>query len=199
MSVYRKIALCACVLATVTLTSACALLKKPVPLTQLQLSLDVAELEWPARLELGGVKARGILQSDRVIVTNGALVMQHAGLRWVAAPATQLAEQLTMIRVVASAPTVQQAPRQKKAAIFDVWLSNFNIAVHENGDTSVEVTAWASVRCADARTASQVPRVVIALPLNSTDPQRIADRFDAAANLVFKSLLAQGAEKSSRC
>ena len=197
MSVTRTTAFCVFLVVTIMLTPACALLKKPTPLTQLQLSLDSAALSWPARLELGNVKARGMLQTDRVIVTQGALVMQHAGLRWVAAPAALLAEQLAIARVASlSAPTSKHPGR---AANIDVWLSDFNIAVNAKGDTSVAVSAWASVGCAKARSASQVPAMTVALPLNSTDPQRIAERFNTAATMVFKTLLAQGAEKSARC
>lgn len=197
MSVIRTRVFCAFAVAIVLLTPACALFKKPTPLTQLQLSLNAAELSWPARLELGQIKARGMLQTDRVIVTQGALVMQHAGLRWVAAPATLLAEQFAIARVATFTATAHKHPGP--AAIIDVWLSDFNIAVSSNGDTRAAVSAWASVRCANARSASQVPPTAIALPLNSTDPQRIAERFDVAATQVFKTLLTQAAEMSARC
>ena len=186
MSAHHKIALCAFALAALNLTPACALLKKPTPLTQLQLSLPAAELKWPARLELGGVKARGVLQSDRVIVTNGALVMQHAGLRWVAAPAAQLAEQLASARVASSAKSIQKGAGK---ATIDVWLSDFNIAVSATGDTSVAVSASGAIRCANAKIASDLAPAAIVLPLNSTDPQRIAERFNAAATKVITTLL----------
>ena len=186
MSAHHKIALCAFALAALNLTPACALLKKPTPLTQLQLSLPAAELNWPARLELGGVKARGVLQSDRVIVTNGALVMQHAGLRWVAAPAAQLAEQLAIARIASSAKSIQKGAGK---ATIDVWLSDFNIAVSATGDTSVAVSASGAIRCANAKIASDLAPAAIVLPLNSTDPQRIAERFNAAATKVITTLL----------
>ena len=186
MSAHHKIALCAFALAALNLTPACALLKKPTPLTQLQLSLPAAELNWPARLELGGVKARGVLQSDRVIVTNGALVMQHAGLRWVAAPAAQLAEQLASARIASSANSIQKGAGK---ATIDVWLSDFNIAVSATGDTSVAVSASGAIRCANAKIASDLAPAAIVLPLNSTDPQRIAERFNAAATKVITTLL----------
>ena len=186
MSAHHKIALCAFALAALNLTPACALLKKPTPLTQLQLSLPAAELNWPARLELGGVKARGVLQSDRVIVTNGALVMQHAGLRWVAAPAAQLAEQLASARIASSANSIQKGAGK---ATIDVWLSDFNIAVGATGDTSVAVSASGAIRCANAKIASNLVPAAIVLPLNSTDPQRIAERFNAAATKVITTLL----------
>lgn len=192
MSVYRKISLYAFVLAAFALAPGCALLKKPTPLTQLQLELNAAELNWPAHLELGSVKARGVLQSDRVIVINGALVMQHAGLRWVAAPPAQLVEQLSVARLAALTTATQKAAG--KTAIVDFWLSDFNIAVGTNGDTHVAVSASAVIRCANAKSVSpeatrQVAPVVMALPLNSTDPQRIAEVFDTAASEVIKSLL----------
>ena len=186
MSAHHNIALCAFALAALNLTPACALLKKPTPLTQLQLSLPAAELNWPARLELGGVKARGVLQSDRVIVTNGALVMQHAGLRWVAAPAAQLAEQLASARIASSANSIQKGAGK---ATIDVWLSDFNIAVSATGDTSVAVSASGAIRCANAKIASDLAPAAIVLPLNSTDPQRIAERFNAAATKVITTLL----------
>ena len=197
MSMFRMMSLSAFLAAMILLTPACALLKKPTPLTQLQLSLNAAELHWPAQLELGNVKARGMLQSDRVIVTKGALVMQHGGLRWVAAPATLLAEQLAIARVATAITTPHK--NQGRGAIVDVWLSDFNIAVNPNGATSAAVSAWANVRCNNARTAMQVPASAIALPLNSTDPQRIAERFNAAATQVLKALLTQAAEKSAGC
>lgn len=189
MSAHHKIALCAVALAALNLTPACALLKKPTPLTQLQLSLPAVELNWPARLELGSVKARGVLQSDRLIVTNGALVMQHGGLRWVAAPATQLAEQLAIARITTSTRSIQKAAG--KAVTIDVWLSDFNITVNPTGDTSVAVSASGAIRCANAKIASDLAPAAIVLPLNSTDPQRIAERFNAAATQVITTLLAR--------
>lgn len=194
MSIFRCMAF---VTATVLLAPACALLKKPTPLTQLQLVLNATELHWPQRLELGDVKARGMLQTDRVIVTKGALVMQHGGLRWVAAPATLLAEQLAIARVATASSMPDK--RQGSGATVNIWLADFNISVHPNGETSAAVSAWANVRCNNARTAKQVPTSAVALPLNSTDPQRIAERFDAAATQVLKALLAQAAEKSAGC
>ncbi len=186
MNIYRRSSLCAFALAAFALPG-CALLKKPIPLTQLQISLDAAELNWPARLELGSVKARGVLQSDRMIVINGALVMQHADLRWVAAPAAQMTEQLAIARLAALTATAPKA--SGKAATVDFWLSDFNIAVSANGDTRVAVSASAAVRCANAKSASQIAPAAIVLPLNSADPQRIAERFDAATTTVLTNLL----------
>lgn len=197
MSAVRTMTLLAGLAATLLLAPACALLKKPTPLTQLQLSLDAAELHWPAQLELGDVKARGMLQTDRVIVTNGALVMQHGGLRWIAAPAILLAEQLAIARVATVSTTIPQ--RKTRGASINLWLSDFSIALKASGESSATVSAWATLSCNNARAISQVPPATIALPLNSTDPQRIAERFDAAAMMVLKKLLAQAAEKSAGC
>jgi hypothetical protein len=188
MSIYRKIRLYTFVLTAFALPG-CALLKKPTPLTQLQISLNEAELNWPAQLELASVKARGVLQSDRVIVINGALVMQHADLRWVAAPSAQLAEQLAIARLAALTADAQKA--SGKAATVDFWLNDFNIVVSASGDTSVAVSASAAVRCANAKSASQLAPASIVLPLNSADPQRIAERFDTAAGKVLTNLLAR--------
>lgn len=197
MNALRTMTLLAGLAATTLLAPACALLKKPTPLTQLQLSLDAAELHWPPLLELGDVKARGMLQTDRVIVTNGALVMQHGGLRWIAAPAILLAEQLASARVAALSTAIPQ--RKKRGASINVWLSDFSITLKANGESNAAVAAWATIRCDNAQAISQLPPAAIALPLNSSDPQRIAERFDAAATIVLKKLLAQAAEKSAGC
>ena len=181
------------------LTPSCALLKKPNPVTQLQLTLDAAAISWPLQLALSSVKARKILQSDRVIVTSGARVMQHAGLRWVAAPAALINEQLSLARSNQLALAMASKAGQGSGATLDIWLSEFNVVEQVNGGTQTRVSALASLRCnraasagksaSDQASAVQLPAVTRAVTLNSSDPQRLADSFNTASNAVFIALV----------
>jgi hypothetical protein len=181
------------------LTPSCALLKKPNPVTQLQLTLDAAAISWPPQLALGSVQARKILQSDRVIVTSGARVMQHAGLRWVAAPAALINEQLGLARANQMALAMASKAGQGSGATLDIWLSEFNVVEQVNGGTQTRVSALASLRCnravsagksASAQTpAVQLPAVARAVTLNSSDPQRLAESFNEASTAVFAALI----------
>jgi hypothetical protein len=188
----------------VSLISACALLKKPIPLTQLQLALDAQQISWPSSVSLGGVQSRAVLKTDRIIVMRGALVMQHEGLRWTSAPEILLAEQLGILGMVNSGSNSARvdrpqqreltvSPRLSNSARIDVWLNEFNVAVLQDGTSSATVSVAATINCPSAPTAEptikKLPLVRATLPLNSTDPQRVATRFNEAATMVFNQLL----------
>lgn len=179
-------------LGAVATLSSCALLKKPVPVTQIQLSLDYTRINWPVDMKLAGVKARSVLQTDRVIVVQSALVMQHAGVRWVANPSAQLSEQLSFARASALAQLSTTRMADAKNMQLDVWLNDFNIEVLANGDTRIVVSALANIQCSAATLPSQLPAAVREVPLNSIDPQRIAEGFNNAAGAALSKLIASG-------
>jgi hypothetical protein len=173
----------------ISLISACALLTKPTPLTQLQLSLNAEQIRWPAALSLGSVQSRAVLKTDRVIVMRGALVMQHAGLRWTSAPEMLLAEQLSMLRMANTTSTSMNTEAEKKPARIDVWLSQFNVQVLPDGSSSATVAAAAQLNCGGASSTQQLALTRVAQALNTTDPQRIATSFNEAASAVVIQLL----------
>lgn len=176
-------------LAAGLLLPACALLKKPVPVTQLQLSIDPAKLDWPANIKIASIKARRVLQTDRVIVAEGARVMQHTGVRWVSDPAAQLSEQLDFAggHFTAHIDKRQSMTRLKS---IDVLLKDFQIEVQANLDTLVLVSVHASMRCKADDAPVQLPEAQTSVPLNSSEPQRIAERFNEALLVVFRKVRA---------
>jgi hypothetical protein len=224
MRIIRRHCRAALLILCVGLLSACALLKKPIPLTQLQLALDTQQISWPSDISLGSIQSRAVLKSDRIIVMRGALVMQHEGLRWTSAPEVLLAEQLGILGIVDRArksprmdrreqlareqstreqstreqSTREQSTREQLApeqlARIDIWLNEFNVSVMPDGTSLATVSAAATLKCSTARTAGQLPLERATLLLNSTDPQRVATRFNEAATTVFTQLLKSAAE-----
>jgi len=167
---------------------ACALLKKPVPVPQIQLAIDQAQLLWPANIAVKSVSARAILQSDRVIVTEGARVMQHSGVRWVASPAAQLQEQLSFARAKQLAQRDSNRATPAESMQMAIWLNDFNIDVLANGDTRILVSARAEIQCKADKILAPLPAVERSVPLNSASPQRIAEAFNAAAGAALNAL-----------
>ncbi len=178
---------CAFALATILLLPACALLKKPIPVTQLQLTIDPAQLKWPTDISIASIKARGVLQTDRIIVTHGARVMQHTGVRWVANPAAQLSEQLEFAgrHIMTHTKKHHLIARIKS---LEIQLQDFQIEVQSNSDTRVRVSVLASIRCKADGAPVQLPEAAASLALNSSEPQRIADRFNEALLVVFRKV-----------
>ena len=180
----------ALVLTTIVLLPACALLKKPLPVTQLQLSVDLTALNWPAQIQVANMKARGVLQSDRIIVMEGAKVMQHEGVRWVDNPSALIIEQLAISGSRALTISSVKGGASVKPAQIEMLLTDFQIEVQANGDTLVVVALLASIRCKADSPPLHLQGAASRLPLNSSEPQRIAERFNEAALAVLSELRA---------
>lgn len=194
MKLISRILMRALVLGAIALLPSCALLKKPLPVTQLQLALDATRMQMPPDMQVKTLKARAILQTDRVIVIQGAQVMQHAGVRWVAEPAALLREELSMMGADVSARLGKNRAAPEKPVQLEIWLHDFNIEVLAGGDTRILVSARANIQCIGAAKSAPLPVAAFSVPLNSVDPQRIAEGFNAAASSTFRTLLASGAE-----
>ncbi len=198
--IQRPIRAALCILC-LGLISACALLKKPIPLTQIQLALDNQQISWPSGISLGSIQSRAVLRTDRVIVTRGALVMQHEGLRWTSAPEVQLVEQIGMPGMLTHRVDLSLVQGPSKLARIDVWLNEFNVAVMPDGTSLAIVSAAATLKCTTVQTTGSIaepaieklPLMRATLPLNSTDPQRVSKRFSEAATIAFSQLLTSAA------
>ncbi|MBI2396305.1 MAG: hypothetical protein HYV17_00800 [Xanthomonadales bacterium] len=182
------------VLLGIALISGCALLRTPEPLTTLQLPLadSTPTLQWPARLRPGNVEATAALQNNRVLVTNGSLLMQHDGLRWVDAPPVLIAEQLRSLHARSAAAT-------EAIGSLDLWLTDFELHVDASGTREVRVAASATLHCtAAARTMPLAPTAATAMPVNAA-AQSLADAFASASNEVLGALLAAAEQSVAGC
>lgn len=176
----------------IALISGCALLRTPEPLTTLQLPLAGADLAWPANLAPGEVEATAALQSNRVLVTKGSLLMQHEGLRWVDAPPVLIAEQLRGLRARSTAGT-------EAIGALDLWLTDFELRVAPDGTREVIVAASATLRCsASTRTVQLAPTSATATPANAA-AQSLADAFASASSEVLSNLLTAAEQSVATC
>jgi ABC-type uncharacterized transport system auxiliary subunit len=179
----------------VLLLGACALMKTPQPLTTLQLQLpaDAQSRHWPARIAPRPTRAAAALQSSRVLVVDGALLMQHAGLRWVDVPAILLDEQLRLLRYA------HPGGDEKMLASIELWLTQFNIRIDAAGDRSVEVAALAELKCAQDGSLHRVPVASASVALNSGDAISVAAAFAAATDQVIAAMGAAAARQAEAC
>lgn len=178
----------------IALISGCALLRTPEPLTTLQLPLadSAPSLQWPARLGPGIVQATAALQSNRVLVTKGSLLMQHEGLRWVDAPPVLIAEQLRSLHARSTAGT-------EAIGALDLWLTDFELRVAPDGVREVVVAASATLRCsATTRTVQLAPTSATVTPANAA-AQSLADAFAGASSQVLGTLLAAASPSLEHC
>lgn len=174
------------------LLSSCTLIQRPEPVTTLRLPLAHADLAWPAALAPGRVDSTSALRSNRVLVVDGAVLMQHDGLRWVDTPAVMLSEQLRGLHARA-------ATREAVTASLDVWLGELNLRVDADRTQEAAANAHATLRCAGSdRTITIAPVSASATPANS-DPQALADAFAQASGEMLAALLQQSAERAADC
>ncbi|MBK6729242.1 MAG: hypothetical protein IPG63_18980 [Xanthomonadales bacterium] len=181
-------------LLSIALISGCALLRTPEPLTTLQLPLadSAPSLQWPARLGPGIVQATAALQSNRVLVTKGSLLMQHEGLRWVDAPPVLVAEQLRSLHARSTHGT-------EAIGALDLWLTGFELRVDASGTREVVVAASATLRCsASTRTVQLAPTSATATPANAA-AQSLADAFASASSEVLSNLLSAAEQSVATC
>ncbi len=168
--------------------SGCTLIPRPEALTTLQLSLPTPATEdvWPSGLTLGGVRAVSALQSNRILVVDGAKLMQHQGLRWSESPAIMLAEQMQLRRVRAIEGSTLGAHR---IASVDVWLSRFDLLIEPNGARSARVTLSAELKCVQSDSHIEFPPTERSQPPDTDDAQSIAEAFNLATAEAVEALL----------
>lgn len=177
---------------SLALLSACTLIRRPDPVTTLQLPLAGSDLAWPAVLTLGKLESTSALRGNRVLVVDGAVLMQHEGLRWVDTPAVMWSEQLRALQARADAAATP-------VASIDVWLTDFNMRVAAASTNTAAATAHATLHCiASARSIPVAPVSASATPASS-DPQALADAFATASREVVAALLERSAERAADC
>ena len=172
--------------------SACTLIQRPEPVTTLQLTLADAGTAWPATLAPGKVDATSALRSNRVLVVDRAVLMQHDGLRWADTPAVMLSEQLRVAHARSRDATAA-------VAAIDLWLTEFNLRVEPDRSNTVAVTAQASLRCIGSDRILTVPPVSASADPASHDPQALAEAFERASADVVSALLTQSAVRAADC
>ena len=174
------------------LLSSCTLIPRPEPVTTLQLPLAADEGSWPAALAPGRVDSTSALRSNRVLVVDGAVLMQHEGLRWVDTPAVMLSEQLRTLHARA-------ATNGAATAALDLWLADFNLHVGAERTQEAVASAHATLRCAGSERSIAVAPVSARATPASGDPQALADAFGQASGEVLAALLEQSSERAADC
>lgn len=171
----------------------CALIRAPQALTTLQLQLTDAAGSWPEQIEPKVTRASTALQNTRVLVLDGALLMQHGGLRWVDAPATMLDEQLRLLRYAHAGDDI------KTVASVELWLTQFNIRIADAGDKSVEVAALAELQCAGDASLHRMPLAAASVALNGEDAPVVAAAFAAATDQIIAVIGRAAASQAEAC
>lgn len=174
------------------LLSSCTLIQRPEPVTTLRLPLADADLAWPSALSPGRVDSTSALRSNRVLVVDGAVLMQHDGLRWVDTPAVMLSEQLRASHARAAATGAARAT-------LDVWLGEFNLRVDADRTQEAAASAHATLRCAGSEHTITIAPVAASAAPTSSDPQALADAFAQASGEMLAALLQQSAERAADC
>ncbi len=174
------------------LLCSCTLIQRPEPLTTLRLPLAGADLAWPAALATGRVDSTSALRSHRVLVVDGAVLMQHEGLRWVDTPAVMWSEQLRALHARAANTGAAKAS-------LDLWLGDFNLRVGTDRTREAVVSAHASLRCAGSERSIAVPPVSASVAMAGSEPQALAQAFGQASGEVLAALLEQTSERAADC
>lgn len=174
------------------LLSACTLIQRPDPVTTLQLDLTDADLVWPAALTPGKVDSVSALRSNRVLVVEGAVLMQHEGLRWIDTPAVMLSEQLRALHARAAATDAAQAS-------LDVWLGEFNLRVLADRSRQIAISAHATLRCVGSDRVITIAPVSASATPASAEPPDLAAAFAAASTEAMSALLKSSAEPATDC
>lgn len=187
-----------CALATMSLsvTGGCALLSAPAPLTTLQIDLTPDALVWPAQLVPGRVTAATALQSDRVVVMDGAQVMQHGGLRWVSEPAVMMGEQLRRLRAPRNNLGAEAA---RGSAALELWLTDFSLHPDDSGSLVAEVSMIAEIRCLSGATGQPLPIASARREAEQEDAESIAAAFSASAREALAMTLAAVVPHAASC
>lgn len=174
------------------LLCSCTLIQRPEPVTTLQLLLADADIAWPPALVPGKVESVSALRSNRLLVVDGAVLMQHDGLRWADTPAVMLSEQLRALHARAASADAA------KAAL-DVWVGEFDLRVGADGHQEAVATAHATLRCIGSDRSITIAPVSSSTAPASSDPQALADAFARASRDVVSTLLTQSAARAADC
>jgi ABC-type uncharacterized transport system auxiliary subunit len=179
-------------LACVASLCGCALLSPPPALTTLRLSEPPPALRWPTAMRPGRVTAAVALRSDRVVVADGALLMQHAGLRWVDAPAPILSEYVRRVHAIRSQSASASDPS------LDLWLTEFHLSVDAAGITGALVGLSGELRCPSGATRPVAPARSFTA-VGRDDARAIAAGFSAATAEAVARVLNAASEQRPGC
>lgn len=174
------------------LLCSCTLIQRPEPVTTLQLPSAATAPAWPAALAPGRVDSTSALRSNRVLVVDGAVLMQHEGLRWVDTPAVMWSEQLRALHARAANTGAAKAS-------LDLWLGDFNLRIGADRTREAVVSAHASLRCAGSERNIAVPPVSASVAMAGSEPQALAQAFGEASGEVLAALLEQTSERAADC
>ena len=183
--------------------TACALINPPPPLTTVQLHLAnqttnrQLQNAWPDTLVLEVISADTAFAGNRVIVLDGAKVMQFAGLRWLDSPAVMLREQLELRQA-----RIQVKRPPLNTAFVQLAINDFSIHLHANSDRllidsfagankTVVVSIRARMRCASTASIQELGIFSSKLPLHNTDAQSVAATFATASEDAVNAMLSK--------
>ena len=170
-----------------TATTGCALFSRPEPLITLQLQGATAasglELAWPASMALESVDTTSVISSNRLIVIDGAKVMQFKGLRWVDTPAVMLTEQFKHWQARSEAGRPIQHFAFLKLALVD-----FSIHLNGDGDKTVLVSTNAELQCVANGPIQALGIFSSEQQLRKMDAQTIAVTFAYASETTGKKV-----------
>jgi ABC-type uncharacterized transport system auxiliary subunit len=173
----------ACLLAS--LLTSCALLSRPEPLTTLRLlMLSEPSVAWPDQVLLDHVNSSAMLASNRIVVIDGAKVMQFEGLRWAQEPSVMWTEQLLQWQADNFRPRTLAGENQLRISVTD-----FSIHVNGNARQSVVVSARAELKCAHSGMILALKQSRQVRQLISTDAQTIASTFSDAQAASAQALI----------
>ena len=186
MNAFR--ALCASFALLAAATTGCALFSRPEPLTTLQLRFPSLSANhellsaWPQSLAFDSLVADSAISGNRVIVFDGAKVLQFTGLRWVDTPAVMLTEQFKHWQARSEA-----IHRRPSSADLVLSFSDFSIHLKAGGKNTVVVSSSAELRCA---TGSKQALGVFSSQqrLRKMDAQTIAVTFAYASEATAKAM-----------
>jgi hypothetical protein len=181
----------------VPLTS-CALLTRPEPMTTLQLLLpDYADATpWPEYIQLDPVHGVAALQTNRVLVADGALLMQHEGLRWVETPAVMLTEQMQLRTAYRTERALAHSGRGIR---LELWLTEFNIRIAADGGKSIVVAASTELKCSDPSLSHRRPLITKSEPIIGSDPRNVAQTFSVVTSSLIEAVLADAITQAEIC
>jgi ABC-type uncharacterized transport system auxiliary subunit len=208
-----------------SLLTSCALLSRPEPFTSLRLVLPNSHpsIAWPDQILLERVDTTAVLATNRIVVMDGAKVMQFEGLRWAQEPSVMRTEHLLQWQAQNLTPRVPST-----AHLLSIVVTDFSIHLNENRQQTVVVSASAQLksrRSGDTvdksrRSGDTVDKsrqsgtenkcassaIILALKpsnqvrdLPNTDAQTIASTFSDAVAASAQALISQAQFAAAQC
>jgi ABC-type uncharacterized transport system auxiliary subunit len=179
--------------------SACALIHRPEPLTTLQLRFpdsasQALSTAWPGSLAFESLDTSTAITNNRVMVFDGAKVMQFAGLRWVDTPAAMLTEQFTMWQAQAKATR-----RPQKSALLQLSFTDFSIHIDGADGNTVVVSASAELRCLSNDAIHALGIFSNTQALQTMDAQDIAKVFSDATLATSAAVISAAKLAGTQC